>query len=362
MNNAKVSIIILNYNGMFYTKGCLESVLNTNYPNFEIIFVDNASTDGSLQYAKEKFGHDTRIKFVENDRNYGWPLGNNIGLKHSNGKYVIFLNMDVEVTPEWLRELVNTMESDPTIGVAGPKELLMRDRVRLVTCGHMFTFYGIPLERGVGELDEGQYDYIAEIFGAHGAAIMVRRKVLEEIGSFDSDFIIMISETDFCWRVWLRGYRVVFVPSSVIYHDVGGTIKSMSKRKQTSVISAMERRHTFLTLRNNLISFIKNLEFSNVAKTTTSYILTSFVLGLIQGINGQDVYYLPSLVRAIAWVIRNFRFVMKKRIRIQCLIRRKRDREIIPRIKVRPPIKIGKLLPATARTIEEYIRLASLKG
>ena len=119
-----VSVIILNYNGMEFVESCLESVLSTDYPDFEVLFIDNASIDGSLEYVEDKFGRNTRIKIVANEKNYGFAEGNNIGFKHTEGEYVVFLNIDTDVEPDWLSELVKVFEADPTIGAVQSKLLL----------------------------------------------------------------------------------------------------------------------------------------------------------------------------------------------------------------------------------------------
>jgi hypothetical protein len=334
----KVSIVILNYEGMNYVEGCLDSVLHTNYPSFEVIFVDNASTDESLQYAKRRFGHDPRLKFVENDRNYGFSLGMNIGARHANGKYVVFLNNDLEVDANWLKESIKVMESDRTIGVIQPKLLLMNNHKRFNTCGHMLTPYGFLCGRGDGEVDEGQFDYLAEIFGANGAAMIVRREVLEEVGIFDPDYFLLWEETDLCWRVWLRGYRVVFVPNSVVYHDVGGWEKSTSE--EPIVLAQQKAYHSFLGYRNSLITLMKNLEFKNLVKVIPSYILISLGVGLVQDLEAKVLTF-PLIAKSIVWIISNFRQVIKKRLRVQYLIRKKTDAEIMPCIMVHPHIKIS---------------------
>lgn len=313
-----VSIVILNYNGMKFIDRCLRSVLSTDYPNFEVIFVDNASTDGSLEHAKNKFGQDFRLKFVVNDRNYGFARGNNIGLEHARGEYIVFLNNDTEVDPNWLKELIKVMGSDPGIGVAQSKLLIMHERKRIDACGLMLTPYGFFVERGTGEIDRGQYDLAAEIFAAKGAVIAVRRKILDEVGPFDADYFIFAEEVDLCWRVWLRGYRVMLVPKSVVFHVTAGTLRAI-----------WPGGRPLYWYKNTLITLFKNLGLKNLIKILPVFMLVSFG-GMIK--SKKAIYQLPLFIRVNAGVVANFRDIWKKRMKVQRGIRKRKDEEIMPRI------------------------------
>ncbi|MEM3833375.1 MAG: glycosyltransferase family 2 protein [Thermoprotei archaeon] len=141
-----VSVIILNYNGLKYIDKCLKSVLCTDYPNFEVIFVDNASTDESCEYLERRYSFNPRTKIVKNPENYGFAKGNDVGANHASGKYIVFLNVDTKVDPAWLTKLVSTLELDTSIGAAQAKLLRMDDPGRLDTCGHKLTPYGFTYE------------------------------------------------------------------------------------------------------------------------------------------------------------------------------------------------------------------------
>jgi len=328
-----VSVAILNYNGRDFVDRCLNSVINTDYPSFEVVFVDNASTDGSLEFIREKFGRGLRLKIIANDRNYGFAEGNNIGFRNAKGNYIVFLNMDTEVEPNWLTELVKVMESDQTIGAAQSKLLLMRARRKIDTCGHMLTPFGFTFERGSGEDDNGQYDYVAEIFGSKGASMIVKRSVLNEVGIFDPDYFTLVEETDLCWRIWLRGYRVVFVPKSIVYHAVARA--RLSARGWRGV-------ELFYWHRNQLVTLLKNMELKNLVKVLTLRSSLSFIDAFVGSVKSRNARPLLSLLRANIWVIFNFRRIWEKRKQVQCLIRKKKDKEIMPHIMVKTSI-LGKL-------------------
>jgi GT2 family glycosyltransferase len=181
-----VSIIILNYNGGRFVEKCLRSVLNTDYPNFEVIFVDNSSTDGSVELVNKLFGDEPRLKVIVNPRNLGFALGNNIGSKHASGKYLVFLNNDTVVERGWLNELVKVAESDPKIGIVGCKvitsfkgkaEALLVDRF-----GHSFP---APFPSSV-----------KDVFAVEGAAFLVKRDVWEKLWGFDPSYFALCEDID----------------------------------------------------------------------------------------------------------------------------------------------------------------------
>lgn len=136
-----VSIIIVNFNGLKHLNKCLSSVLKTEYSNFEIVLVDNGSSDGSVDYVKKNFAVE-RLKLIELPQNRGFAEGNNSGVKKARGKYIVLLNNDTEVDSEWLTPLVNTMESDAGIGAAQPKILLMNRRNRFDSAGNFINLIG----------------------------------------------------------------------------------------------------------------------------------------------------------------------------------------------------------------------------
>jgi len=228
IESPSVSIIIVNFNGIKFIESCLESVLNTDYPNFEVVFVDNASSDGSLELVREKFASKNKVKIVANKYGLGPAKGRNIGINESRGKYIAFLDNDTEVDKNWLKALVNVLKADDTIGAAQSK-ILLSDKKTIDTCGHYLSVTGFPYEIGTNEYDSGQYNSLIDIFGARSAAMFIRRDILDNIGYFDPDYFMHGEETDLSWRVWLNNYRVVYVPDSVVYHKKGGSLNTKSR-------------------------------------------------------------------------------------------------------------------------------------
>lgn len=224
-SNPLVSIIVLNYNGKQFLDVCLSSLLESNYPNYEVIFVDNCSTDGSYDFVQTHFKSE-RLRMRKLDNNYGFSVGNNIGAESAKGSYLVFLNPDTKVDSEWLDHLVYVLDSDQSIGVAQPKLLLM-DKLHFDSAGGFINPYGLVSIRGAGEKDVGQYEQVSEIFYAKGATLIIRRDLWQKLGGFDPTFFTYFEETDLCWRAHKFGQKVVYVPKSIVYHAGGGVLNDI---------------------------------------------------------------------------------------------------------------------------------------
>jgi GT2 family glycosyltransferase len=300
-----ISVVIINHNGKDYIKECLETVFKTNYPNFEVILVDNASTDGSLTLIMELFGSYPCLKIVYNTKNIGLAGGRNVGAKYSKGKYIVFLDHDTKVDPNWLKELVTVMEEDPSIGAAQCKFLLMDDPKRFDSAGHYIDYFGIGTIIGFMEYDRGQHDYIYEILGAQGGAFAVKRKIFEEVGGADEDFFYLFEETDLCWRIWLAGYKVVFVPKSIVYHKGGGTARRIGSE-----------RITYLFVRNRITSMIKNYSLLSLLKYLPIHIIIMLGFSFIM-IKKHRFKEARAIINAITWNILNLHKIWWKRRKVQ---------------------------------------------
>lgn len=213
--------------------------------------VDNASDDGSVDYVKTNYPW---VKVLALDRNYGFARGNNIGAKNAKGKYVVFLNNDTVVTPGWLNELVDVMEKDRDIGIAGSKILLHDTPGKINSAGANITFYGGGYDIGFSDDDSDKYNIAGSRGSICAAAMIVRKDEFLSFSGFDEDYFMYFEDVDLCWRYWLYGKRVKYIPGSVIYHKYGGT-------------SGMYR-HTplrvFYGTRNALFNIIKNYEAYNI--------------------------------------------------------------------------------------------------
>lgn len=326
MNMPFVSVIILNHDGRDYLKPCLSSVLNSTYDEFEVILADNDSVDGSIEYVRHHFSQAVKLKVVALNKNYGFAVGNNMGYQKVDpkSKYVIFLNNDTQVERDWMQEIIKKMENDPLIGAAQPKIRLMSDRNKIDAAGCTIDYYGRPFRLGNGETDQGQYDSISEIFFALGAAIALRKEVIEKVGLFDSSFFAYYEETDLCWRIWLVGYKVVLVPKAIVYHWGGAT----AKRKASMDASVALKYRVFYRRRNQLIMMLKNYSLSNIIKYVLPFGARIPVVALIRFAKGQSAEGLAYL-DAIWSVLTSLSEITKKREHVQKTIRKLPDSEVM---------------------------------
>lgn len=224
-----ISVIIVNYNGLSHLRECLDSLRRQAFTDFEVIFVDNGSTDGSVSFVEENYPD---IKVVKNRANLGFGEGNNVGMRIAQGKYVALLNNDTVTHPEWLRSLANAAESSPeTFGMWASKILFYDNPEVIDTVGHLIYPDGQNIGRGRGELDRGQYDREEEVFFPSGCAALYSKKMLDEIGLFDPDFFAYADDTELGLRGRLAGWKCLFVPSSVVYHKYSATSGRYSEFK-----------------------------------------------------------------------------------------------------------------------------------
>lgn len=254
MNAPLVSVVVLNYNGKIYLERCLSSLLNQTYPYVEIILVDNASSDGSVDFVRARF---LTVKTIENEKNLGFAAGNNVGIRIAQGKYIVTLNNDTEAHPEWLEHLVRVAENDETIGMCASKVLSFDDPRIIDSVGVVIYPDGMSRGRGRLEEDTGQYDQVEEVLLPSACAALYRRKMLNEIGLFDESFFAYCEDTDLGLRGRLAGWRAVLVPSAIVYHLYSRTGGRYSALKAFLV----ERNHLWVALKSLPLSMLLKLPF-----------------------------------------------------------------------------------------------------
>jgi GT2 family glycosyltransferase len=230
----RVGVVILNYNGKALAEQCIRSVLNSPYPNKEIILVDNASTDGSFEYLRSVFAG---VICVANSENLGVAGGRNRGFREAilrGADYVLSLDNDTRIVSNLIDALVAVAESDPRIGVVGPKTYIDDGSGRIQCTGGRITYtQNVCAERGLGKMDHRQYDKIDDVDYFPGFGFMARREVFEKLNFLDENFCGYGHEdTDFCVRAAQLGYRVVYVPKAVLWHRGSATIGGYSPQKK----------------------------------------------------------------------------------------------------------------------------------
>jgi GT2 family glycosyltransferase len=277
----KVSIIIVNWNGLNVLKDCLVSLEKLKYKNQELIVVDNGSSDGSIEFL-EKYKN-KKIILIKNSSNLGFAKANNQGYEKSSGQYILLLNNDTKVTPDLLGVLVNRLEKEADIGVIQPKIYIMDKKDYLDNVGSYLTRLGFLQHIGYMEKDSDLYSNEEVVFSAKGACMLIRREVIEKVGLFDSDFGSYFEESDFCWRVWLSGWKIIFCPKAKIYHKVGFTSK---KQNQVMV--------NYHANKNRICTLIKNLQISNLITIGLLHLTINIGLG---------IYYLIRVKFSKSWMI-----------------------------------------------------------
>jgi GT2 family glycosyltransferase len=218
-----VSIIVVNWNGEGLLKDCLESLSRQSHISREIILVDNGSTDGSVSFVRESF---PEVRIVELAENKGFTGGNLEGFRVSQGEYIALLNNDTRADERWIENLLRPMLEDPSIGICASKLLI--DGTRAVnSAGAGLTTAGVGFDRELGP-DGVLLNGVESVFGASGAAVLYRRKMLEEIGFLDEDFFLYDEDTDLSFRAQLAGWKCVCVASAIVYHKMNATVGRLS--------------------------------------------------------------------------------------------------------------------------------------
>ena len=212
--NPLVSIIILNYNAGDLLLNCVDSVFKSTYPNFEVIIVDNLSTDNSHIRCKEKF---EKIQLIENKKNLGYCEGNNVGIKSANGEFILILNPDTIVDPDWLNELFRAYHKHGE-ALYQPKHLSLKEKSTIMSTGNMMNVFGFGYAREKGEKDVNQHNAIEQIGYASGTCLFVPSSIFKNVGLLDPFIFLYHDDLDFGWRAAQLGIKSYYVPSSVIYH------------------------------------------------------------------------------------------------------------------------------------------------
>lgn len=311
-----VSVIIAYYKKLEDTDECLASLLKTNYPNFEVILVDNASNDGAAELFEKKY---PSIKIAKNETNRGstgaWNKGYTLISKDT--KYVAFIDSDLVFDPEWLIELVETLEGKSSVGGCQPKILDYYDRNKFNyngSAGIWMDFYGYTINRGrvyyYIEKDKGQYQTPCETFFIGGSVCFIPTRVLKDTGLFDEAFFALAhEELDLSWRILLTGRKLACIPSSTVFHK--GHVESGKK---------LDPKTLFMKYRNNLFLLIKNYSLENLIKYLPFRLALDIVSMKENGV---------APLRAYIWILQNFKLVWAHRVDVQTRVRKVSDKELL---------------------------------
>ncbi len=244
------AVVVLNWNGINWLKKFLPILIEKS-KDANIYIADNASTDNSVDYVNNNF---PTVKVLKNFSNEGYAKGYNDSLETLKEEFFVLINSDIEVTDNWIKPIINLMQTNSDVAACQPKILSFHDRNKFEyagACGGFIDTLGYPFCRGriFSDLedDNNQYNDITEVFWASGACLFVRAKYFKEVNGFDNDFFAHQEEIDLCWRLKNKGYKIMVNPNSTVFHVGAGTLNTSSPFK------------TYLNFRNNLFMLYKNL-------------------------------------------------------------------------------------------------------
>ena len=253
MKHPLVNIVLVTYNQFKFVPDCIESVLACNYKNIKFYLVDNNSEKNGYESFCSKFRSNKNITFYRLEKNIGFPGACNYALKNIKKGYIVFLNDDTIVTKDWLNPIISYMEKNPDVGACQPKIKNMRKKNYFEyagAAGGCMDVYGFPFCRGriffTAEKDYGQYDKVTRLVWCSGACMITKAEVLKKVGFFDDIFFIYGDESDLCWRMHFYGYKLMYIPTSTIYHYGSGTMDRQPYKK------------IYLHHRNGIILLFKN--------------------------------------------------------------------------------------------------------
>jgi GT2 family glycosyltransferase len=272
--SALVSVVVTNWNGLPFLAVCLPSLLAQTYAPFEVLVVDNGSTDGSQAWLAE---HYRQVRLIANPQNVGFAAANNQGIRAARGTLIALLNNDTLPEPNWLAELVAAVDQHPRIGMAASK-MVYADRPDIIdSTGVCLDRCGITWDRATGQPDNASDQNIVEVFGASAGAGLYRRELFDEVGLLDEDFFIYLEDVDLAWRAQWHGWKGVYVPAAKVCHAHSASMREGSPRK------------TYLLARNKIWLLAKNYPqpyFALFLPFIVFYEALSLGLSTIRGVGG----------------------------------------------------------------------------
>ncbi len=310
-NDIVASIVTVSLNHWIWLEACLPSVLRS-IGSYEIIISDNGSTDRSLECLREQY---QGITVLENGENLGFAEACNRGASAARGEFVVFLNPDTTVEPDWLEKLLAPF-CDPTVGLVTPKILLMEQPEQINTCGNVVHISGIAQCRGINH-PRGDFGKLEEVDAVSGAAFAMRRQLFEELGGFDKDFFLYVEETDLSLRARIAGWKCIYQPDSIVYHDYH---------------LKFGPRKIFQQERNRYLTILKNYSWCTILALLPVFLLAEVMTWGFSLITG--TVSIRNKIEAYQWVISNWGMICEKHRSVQRL-RKVRDRQLIERCAAR---------------------------
>ncbi len=332
----RISVIVVNHNGWEYVRDCVVSLLESRYDSFEVVVVDNGSSDGSPGKLPEQFGD--RVVLVELDRNHGPARARNEGVRHSRGEFIAFLDNDTTVDPGCLAEAARAFDAEPGVGILQCKLLLMDTPDCIDYVGEYIGTNGFLVQIApAGTRDEGQFDRAMPILAAKSAGMFIRRAAFEAAGGFDDDYFIYVEETDLGWRTWLAGYTAIFAPACVVYHKFGTSSVILGKSRN-------DYNAKFHGTKNYVSTLVKNLGAANLIRILPVHVFLWLGLAWFSLLQGKGAYFL-WIHEAMVWHLAHLPRTLAKRRAVQ-RARKVSDAQLFGPLMRRKPFSyyLGKVL------------------
>ena len=306
MQSPKVSVIIVNFNGKSLVEECLKSLFKVDYDNFEVILVDNNSNDETINFITKNY---PSIILIKLDSNKGFAEPNNIGSKNAKGEYLLFLNNDTIVTPNFISEMIKVIENNQEIGIC--QSLLLKSDDTVDSSGDFIDILGVVFS------SKKIPNKVQKISSAKGASLLIRKQLFDDLGGFDKKFFATFEDVDLGWRAWILGYTVVIVPKSIVYHLGGQTINQLKSEIafhgfKNQISMKITNFETKLVLKKLLIFFIKYgfrelkiwIDYSFTGKTTLTP--TKYEEKIAKKPN------FVTILKSLFWVMTNSKYLIQK--------------------------------------------------
>ncbi len=296
-----VAVLVLNYNGQKHLCDCFSSLKIQKYPNFQTFLIDNNSSDNSVEYVKTCFPWVNVISF---DKNFGFAKAYNKAVSFINADFAVFLNNDTKVDDNWLNQLVKGIVYDKSIAIAGSK-ICFYDFPNVIQFGGgKISPIGAGIETDRFKKQNEQRSKNNLIGYASGGAMIVRRDIFLSIGGFDNNYFAYDEDSDLCLRAWVFGYKVVYVPTSIVFHKVGASFKQFKATRE------------YLSEKNRIQSMIKNFQNINLIRGLSLSIVYS-VLQTSRFMASRQPICILSLIRANYWILNNLPILLSARLYVK---------------------------------------------
>ncbi len=324
-----VSVVMVGYNAKRFLKECIDSLIKGTYKNIAILYIDNGSTDGSVEYITSNY---PQINLYRNSENRGFSAAHEGIHKKIKGDAMLLLNTDTVLDKRLLEELVKSLYQDQKIGAVQPKILMHSKKSKIDSIGSFFLMNGLLYHFGYGKdqhLD--QYNKQMEIFSTKGAVMLIKTDVLHKVvlpktkkydeSIFDMDYFTAYEDTDLSMRIWVAGYKILYIPKAFAFHVGGGAVNKMVR---SLVIFHGEK--------NRLSTYLKNLSWEYLCIMLPQMIVMLQVQSFMYLIIRRRIDIALSIQKAIAWNLFNLPAILKKRRYIQTYMRATKDADFIPRL------------------------------